>query len=203
MMDNTYIYSILSSLISIFAFKANNETAIIGAMIISPILQPLTSVLKTKLSSFNNIKQGLLTTTKISLIIFIISVLLSIINNKIKFYAEETSSMKLRLEKKQIVNEYILSCLVGIGVAFAISNNDSLARVGLTLGITLIPMLSLSGIYYGNHLYHKYFITNNSYSNNSDLDYNNKSLKIFIIYFINITITLCFFKLTSRFILNK
>lgn len=202
-MNNTYIYSILSALLAIFGFKVNNETAIIGAMVLSPILQPLTFVLKSKKSSMADIKQGLMTTVIISIIIFIIGSLFSIINNKIDFYAEETSSMMLRLEKKQIINEYIASCIVGVGVAFAISNNDALARTGLTLGITLIPMLALSGLYYGNYLYNKFFRNNNIISNN-DYELNNKKAKkIFTIYFINISITLILFTLTTRYILHK
>jgi len=202
-MNNTYIYSILSALLAIFGFKVNNETAIIGAMVLSPILQPLTFVLKSKKSSLTDIKQGLMTTIIISIIIFIIGSLFSIINNKIDFYAEETASMKLRLEKKQIINEYIASCIVGVGVAFAISNNDALARTGLTLGITLIPMLALSGLYYGNYLYDKFFRNDSIISNNDDELNNKKAKKIFTIYFINISITLVLFTLTTRYILNK
>jgi hypothetical protein len=199
MSEKIYIYSILSCLLSVFGFKVNNETAIIGAMILSPILQPTTYTLKNKNSSYNEIYNGILTTVYISIIIFCISSLFSILDNFIEVYNEETFSMKLRLEKKQIINEFFATFIVGIGIAYAIIEKNTLARAGLTLGITLIPMLSLSGLYFGNYLYDILFRKEYDLTKQNHI----KSFKILTIYLMNIILTLIFFKLTIKYILKK
>lgn len=199
-MDNKiYIYSILSCLLSVFGFKVNNETAIIGSMILSPILYPLTHVLKTKSSTYYQIYESIYNTIYISIIIFLLSSLFSIFNNAIDLYNEETFAMKLRLENKQIINEFVATFIVGIGIAYAISEKNVFARIGLTLGITLIPMLSLSGLYFGNYIYDILF--RNEYDHKKQN--NVKSIKILLIYIINILATIIFFKLTTKYILKN
>jgi hypothetical protein len=231
-LDKTYIYAIISTLLALFGFKVNNETAIIGAMMVSPILKPITSVFKSKHTSTDNIINALIKMLKLSIMIFSIATVFSVINNYIGFYNQETSAMSLRLEKQQIINEYIASCIVGVGVAYAVSENNAIARTGLTLGITLIPMLALSGLYFGNYIYNgivnKLSTSNNNTTNNNatnnnttnnnaiDNDTNNntftdklendndaKSLQIFVIYAVNLLITTFFFIITTRYVLRR
>lgn len=217
LLDKTYIYAIISALLALFGFKVNNETAIIGAMMVSPILKPITSAFKSKHTSTDNIINALVKMFKISIIIFIIATVFSVVNNYIGFYKQETLAMSLRLEKKQIINEYIASCIVGVGVAYAVSENNAIARTGLTIGITLIPMLALSGLYFGNYIYNG-IVNKLSTSNNNatDTDTNNntftdklendndaKSLQIFVIYAVNLLITTFFFIITTRYVLRR
>lgn len=211
--DNTIIYTIISTLLSVVGFKVNNETAIISAMMVSPILKPIIGAFKSKDTSIPNIKDGILKTVILTVMVFCISTLFSIINNYIGFYNQETTSMSLRLEKQQIINEYVSSCIVGAGVAYAVSENNILARTGLTLGITLIPMLTLSGLYFGNYIYNgivNKLITSNNNATDTDTfndklenDNDAKSLQIFIIYAVNIVITSLFFVLTTRYVLRR
>lgn len=199
--DNLYIYSIISSILAFFGFKLNNETSIIGAMILSPILQPTTYYLKSKNSSYIDILTAFITTFKIAILIFIIGTVMSLINNKIKLYPIDTITMKIRLDKREIINDFIIAILIGFGVAFAIAENNALARTGLTLGITLIPILTLSGIYFGNYIYDKYI------SNINDIQLYEKHKKIIfkliIIFLINLFATLFTFTLTSRYIIGN
>lgn len=199
--ENLYVYSIISSVLAFFGFKLNNETAIIGAMILSPILQPTTYYLKSKSSSSRNLSTAFITTFKIALIVFIIGTLMSVINSKIKLYPVETATMKIRLDKREMINDFILAILIGFGVAFAIAENNALARTGLTLGITLIPILTLSGIYFGNYLADKYIL--NKYDVETDKKNKTNSIKLVIIFLINLIVTISTFTFTTRYIIGN
>lgn len=194
-MSTLYIYSFLSAVLSFMAFANNNMSTLIGAMILSPMMTPLTNIyspeIKKKTTLLNAINQIII----LAIFVFILGIIFGLIKNIFNLYEMESKYMKERTQPRLIHSEFISTLMVGFGVAYAIKENNKIARTGLTLGIVLIPMLVLAGLYFANYIYIKY----NNLNNNAKYHLIN-CFKCISIYIINIGLSGLSFMFISKYI---
>jgi hypothetical protein len=205
------VYTTLSAMLGFVSFANNNVTALVGSMVLSPILSPLTNLynpeIKVNNLSISTIDQAIYTIILLVIFVFLIGTCLGLIKNYLKIYPLETEYMKDRTQQKIIIGEFISTIVVGIGLAYATIEVNKIAKVGLMLGIVIIPILVLSGLYFANWIFIKYenlYIKVKSKKLLKDLEKYHliNCLRFFIIFIINIAITSLAFIFVSKYILK-
>lgn len=200
MVSTLYIYSFLSAVLAFMAFANNNMPTLVGAMILSPIMSPLTNLYSPEIKNKGTIHSAIFQIIGLSLFVFTLGVFFGIAKNHLNMYEMESPYMKERTKPRLIHSEFISTIMVGLGVAFAIKENNKIARTGLTLGIVLIPMLVLSGLYFANYIYVKY--NNNEKTENEDKNYHFiNSLKCMLVFIINICLSGLSFVFTNTYLM--
>ena len=209
-MNTLYIYSFLSSVLAFMGFYNNNTPTLVGAMILSPIMSPLTNLYSSEVKNKGNMISAIITIIKVALFVFSLGVIFGLIKNKYNLYEMESEFMKIRTQPRLIKSEFISTIMVGLGVAYAIKENNKIARTGLTLGIVLIPMLVLSGIYFANYLHYKlnnFKNMNTTHNNTKNINTNLEnyhlihSLKFLSIFIINMGLSGLSFVFTNTFLI--
>lgn len=149
------IYIILASLLAVFGFYGNNIFALLGSMIVSPLLLPL--LLNTFRKSGKTIN-AILITIWFGLMCIGIGILMSLINNYTEIFKTETEFMINRsiLNKSLFIGEISVSIVCGLLLPFAFMYHDNILKVALSIAPSLLPALVNGGMYLGNYLYAKY-----------------------------------------------
>lgn len=149
------IYIILASLLASFGFYGNNIYALIGSMIVSPILLPiLLNIFRRSGKTINSI----LITIGFGLMCIIIGIIISLINNYTEIFNTETEFMLNRaiLNKSLFIGEISVSVICGILFSIAFMFHDTILKVALSIAPSLLPALVNGGLYIGNYIYAKY-----------------------------------------------
>jgi len=205
------VYTFLSSILGFVGFANNNVPALVGSMILSPLLTPLTNMYNPELSNkglpVGSSDSALLTIFLLSIFVFLLGICFGLIKNYLTIYPLETAFMKQRTQDRIIVGDFISTIVVGLGTAYAIQESNKIARIGLTLGIIIVPILILSGLYLGNYIFIIHENLNKKIKNKKLLtELENYHLincfKFFCIFIINIGVTGLSFLFVSKFILG-
>jgi hypothetical protein len=207
MISSLLIYTFLSATLGFSAFVNNSTPSLLGSMMLSPIMSPLTNAFnphykgpKLELENVMLIMSGL------AVFVFIVGVIYGLLKNYLAIYPLETDFMKKRTETPIIIAQFLSTIMVGIGVAFAIKEDNKLARTALTLGILLVPIAVIGGLYLGNYIFLKH--KNLSSKLEPDVIYEleqyhiKNSIKFICIFAINICLTGLTFVLVTKYFLN-
>lgn len=206
-MSSLLIYTFLSATLGFSAFANNSTPSLIGSMMLSPIMSPLTNVFNPHYKGPKlEIDEVVFKMVSLSIFVFIVGVIYGLLKNYLSIYPLETSFMKKRTETPIIIGQFLSTLMVGTGVAYAIKENNKLARTALTLGILLVPIAVIGGMYLGNYIFLKH--KNLSSKLEPSLIYEleqyhiRNSIKFVSIFIINICITSLTFIVVTKYLLN-
>jgi hypothetical protein len=206
-MSSLLLYTFLSATLGFSSFVNNSTPSLLGSMMLSPIMSPLTN-------SFNPhykgpklpIEKVMLLMTSLAIFVFIVGVMYGLLKNYLAIYPLETDFMKKRTETPIIIGQFLATIMVGIGVAYAIREDNKLARTALTLGILLVPIAVIGGMYLGNYIFLKH--KNIGAKLEPDVAYEleqyhiRNSIKFASIFVINICLTGLTFVIVTKYILK-
>jgi uncharacterized membrane protein len=153
-MSSLIIYTFIASIISGCGLISNSMPAIIGSMIVSPILQPLSKYLL----NIKTYKNPILLTFLLVLIVILTGYIIGFLNNKIQYFNNETEAMRNitnfsnNEKNSKIITEFFIALSVGIGLPYAIINNDAALLVAFGIAPSITPPLVNCGLYLSNFL---------------------------------------------------
>jgi hypothetical protein len=186
--SNIIIYTIIASVIAALGFLNNATPAIIGSMLVSPVLSPLYNILIKYVSNapFNFVK-GVGFHIFLLIICALIGFIAVSINETINMYPKETKEMINRTNYQYIISDVGIASMCGIGIAFAILRGDIITRVGFGIAITVLPAMVNAGMYLG--LTYQAYLNDNQ---NKQKEYLEKCKKTAILTFVNTLVCLLF-----------
>ena len=148
------IYMIGASIITSLALSINDTTNIVGAMVISPLINPLYVIMRTILNkNWKILGKAILTEIFFLVIAFIVSMIISIILTifaKSDCKTEEIllcwqTPMMFRLGSWAYLIVGLLYSIV-CGVVLALSFDIIIIKVGVAIAIALVPPICNSGL---------------------------------------------------------
>ena len=152
------IYTIIASVIAGCGLISNSMPAIIASMIVSPLLQPIAN----KLVGKHKIKNSKLITLMLILLAIFTGFVIGMLNNVTELFNYETESMNriadLDVNNKKymkLLTEFVIAIAVGIGLPFAILNQDATLLVAFGIAPSITPPLVNCGLYLANSLKYK------------------------------------------------
>lgn len=165
--NRNLFYILLAGMVAIYGLLGDSITPIIGSMIISPLLTPVSKSIFNTIykKQENTIINNIYFTFIIIISVILLGIICSLINYKIKIYPNETNAMKSRsslnlfnkidykFNKSMLTTELGVAIMVGIGLPFAMIFNDSSLMIAFAISPSLTPPLVNAGLYMGNYIY--------------------------------------------------
>ena len=151
-MSHLYIYTFLASLIAVCGYMANNQTMLIGAMLISPLLTPIFTLNKD-ISGNLNLGNSLLKHNGKAISLILVCLITGYIATKVIKLNKETEMMQSTVEweetyLKSRIN-YIIPLLAGIVLAYGKNDDDIASIIGVGITISVLPPLVNAGMLKG------------------------------------------------------
>ena len=147
MLPNFILFLILGSLVSAIGFATNSAPAVMGSMLISPLLSPLFNLAETSQNvKFSDVYN---TAMYIAIGIAICTSIGYLVARVVK--PAESEEMISRLGYKRTTKHLIMNAMIpalcGIILVFAKADGNILAMTGVGLSIAVLPPLVNSGMY--------------------------------------------------------
>lgn len=172
---NILIYVVLASIIAAIGLEYDQDSVILGSMLISPLAVPIlhyvTNLYKNNFFAFIAHLSNLVI---FSIIAIIIGFIISITNHNLKIFKNPSSQMKQRADStiKIFSLDSFIAFICGILVVIASLTNDLVTLAGIGIVVAFLPPLVNSGLYLGSHFHHN---LNNSDTLNDKYVFNNSN----------------------------
>lgn len=160
--NDNILPTIMASILSALGLLTNNEPVIIGSMLVSPILGPISYIFYDN-KSIENSNKCFRTTYILILIVILIGYITSMIfkNNVVKLFdaiplIKKTDQLENRIDYKYFFYSFFISLVCGIIYVMTLQDGikldkgfmgDTLLIIGLGMAISVLPPLSACGIF--------------------------------------------------------
>lgn len=160
--NDNILPTIMASILSALGLLTNNEPVIIGSMLVSPILGPISYIFYDN-KSIENSNKCFRTTYILILIVVLIGYITSMIfkNNVVKLFdavplIKKTDQLENRIDYKYFFYSFFISLVCGIIYVMTLQDGikldkgfmgDTLLIIGLGMTISVLPPLSACGIF--------------------------------------------------------
>ena len=160
--NDNILPTIMASILSALGLLTNNEPVIIGSMLVSPILGPISYIFYDN-KSIENSNKCFRTTYILILIVVLIGYITSMIfkNNVVKLFdavplIKKTDQLENRIDYKYFFYSFFISLVCGIIYVMTLQDGikldkgfmgDTLLIIGLGMAISVLPPLSACGIF--------------------------------------------------------
>ena len=147
-------YATLASIISSLGFFMDNDSMVLGSMLISPMIEPIYT-LASSTFSIGIIYSSVFSIIILSIIAYCIGISASILNHYINYFKVPTEQMAGYTTMPKYVGNVIVPFLAGIVIAVSKPSNNILAITGVGLIIAVLPPIVNGGLYHGNYIWNK------------------------------------------------
>lgn len=198
-MKRLLFYAILASITSSLGFFMNNDSMVLGSMLISPMVEPIYT-LASSTFSMSIIYSSIISLCILAIIAYSIGIFSSILNHYINYFDVPTEQMVAFTTMPKYVGNILVPFLAGIVIAVSKPTNNILALTGVGLIIAILPPIVNAGLYHGNYIWNQ----ERSQSINVNLEdkeiINTKTKMVNDIYKGNVSILLSLTNMISLFI---
>lgn len=134
----------IAAIVAMYGLFANSPAVIIGAMLISPLLGPITALsLNATLGRSDKVKQSLFVLFLMLITIITLSAVITTVTSQI-MHLETTPEIQSRANIHAI--DVLISILLGIAGGIAMTSNIPGSLVGVAIAASLVPPAVVTGI---------------------------------------------------------
>lgn len=171
------ILVIIGTIISCIGLIRNNQITVLASKVIGLVIIPfLAFTIFLLINDTSNCVTSILNIMYIIIIAVTISSIIGYYTESSKIINEPTTEMMARINYRNLLIDFIIAILCGVGLILAVTKKSIIAMIGILISITLKPAIATSGLCYG--------IAANKYKNNNleykkYIDYGHNSMKLF------------------------
>lgn len=159
----TLVYIILGSIISAIGLLYDQESVVLGSMLLSPLGIPIVQYI---IGLFKNdyiyFIKHVFTLFILCIISVITGIIISFLNQYKQVFKKPSQQMKSRAKNGSFLKiESFIAFLAGITMIVGTIYPNMIALSGLALIVAFLPPLVNSGLYLGNYLYNTLYRTGN------------------------------------------
>lgn len=167
----------IGTIISCIGLIRNNQITVLASKVIGLVIIPfLAFTIFLLINDTSNCVTSILNIMYIIIIAVTISSIIGYYTESSKIINEPTTEMMARINYRNLLIDFIIAILCGVGLILAVTKKSIIAMIGILISITLKPAIATSGLCYG--------IAANKYKNNNleykkYIDYGHNSMKLF------------------------
>jgi len=146
---------ISSATLATIGLMSGDYSVILGSMLVSPLGTPIRyAALAYTEGKYQYIPSTILMLSFMTIIAFCFGYMSTLINNKyLKWFDLPSYDMEKLSNSMFLKVNFILGCVSGLAVPYAIKTNNLMMLAGLYISVAILPPLVNSGMYY--RLYHE------------------------------------------------
>jgi uncharacterized hydrophobic protein (TIGR00271 family) len=145
------LYSLIgSSMLAVIGLMYNDFSAVIGAMLISPMGGPVRyAALAISKGKYNLIYSCILMLILMIIVAFSIGYIMAMLNNSYLQWLELPSKDMKKLSDSMFLKvNFLLGCVSGFITPYAMKHNDIIILAGTYIALSILPPIVNSGMYY-------------------------------------------------------